>query len=142
MFFMHQFIAERKTKDGNNTMNDGKYLATNKHELQDFLSGLKKSNDKWIATCGVFLKLAKHFLELVNAYRIGDAIAIEYGHAKYSTVWGALGQNKYVEIVLGQQETLYHKFPFSRLQELRINCVVRHHRGATGKRCIAHDDFL
>ena len=111
-------------------------------ELQSFLTGLKDSDDKWIANCGVFLELAFNFLECVDAYRIGDAVAIEYGCSKHSTVWKALGQNKYVEIFLVQQETLYRDFPFLRLQELRMNCVVRRYHGTTDKHCVARDEFL
>jgi len=58
------------------------------------------------------------------------------------TVSKALGQNKYVEICLGQQETLFRDSVYSRLHEQRINCSLRRYNGATGKRCVAHDKFL
>ena len=82
------------------------------------------------------------FLEFVTAYRVGDAISIEYGYDKHSPVFNILGQNKYVDIDFGQKEELYRDFPFSRLQEVRINRVVRRYNGATGKRCSGQDEFL
>ena len=90
----------------------------------------------------VFLEMAGDFLKFVEGYRLGDAIAIEYGYAKHSPVWEALGQNKYVEIFYGQQETLYRDNTYSRLMEVRINRCVRRYAGSTGRRCVAQDEFL
>ena len=56
-----------------------------------------------------------------------------------SPVWMALGQHKYVNIWYGQQETLYRNYPFSKLQEVRINRVMRR---CARKNCVAHDEFL
>ena len=141
-FFTHQFVAERTLKEGDESLSDGQYLTMIGWELQSLLTGLNDSDDKWIATCGVFLELAFDFLEFVDAYRIGDAVAIEYGYSKHSTVWKALCQNKYVEIFLSQQETLYRDFQFSQLQELRMNRVVRRYHGTSGKSCVVHDEFF
>ena len=69
-------------------------------------------------------------------------MAIEYGYSKHSTVWKALGQNKFVKILRSQQETLYQNFTISMLQELKVNRIVRRYCGATDNHCVAHDDFL
>ena len=90
----------------------------------------------------VFLELVEDLLDFIDAYRIGDIVAIEYGYQKHSTVWEALNQSNYVEIFLGQQETLYRDHPYSQLMELRLNCVVRRYHGLAGERCVAHDEFL
>jgi len=141
-FFTHQFISERSALAGDILKPDGDYIVSVAHELRQFLQDLKSSKDKWLSTCGVFLEMSQDFLEFVEAYRIGDAIAIEYGYKKFSPVWKANKQHKYVEIWLGQQETLYRDNVYSRLQELRLNRVVRRYAATTGKRCVAQDEFL
>ena len=67
-------------------------------ELQSFLKGLKSSNDKWIATCANFLEMSYNFMEFRRAFRIGDAISIEYRYKKHSPVWECLKQHKYIDI--------------------------------------------
>ena len=89
-----------------------------------------------------FSGTCRNLLDFIDAYRIGDAIAIEYRYQKHSTVWKALNQSKYVEIFLGQQETLYQYHPYSQLMELRLSRVVWRYHGSTGKRCVAQDEFL
>ena len=86
---------------------------------------MKTCDDKWISTCANFLEMSYDFKEFVNAYRIGDSISIEYGYQKQAPAWEALGQHKYVDIFYGQQELLYRDMPFSMLQEIRLNRVVR-----------------
>ena len=78
----------------------------------------------------------------MTAFRLGDAIAIEYGYKKHSPVWEFLGQHKYVEIFYSQQETLYQDTVFSVLQEIRMNRVVWRYHANSGKRIVAHDEFL
>ena len=117
-FFTHKFVSERCGSEMETTMSDADYMVRVSTELSEFLGGLKESPDTWISTCGVFLKMAFDFLDFVDAYRIGDSVVIEYGYLKFTPVWKANNQNKYVEIWLGQQETLYRDNPFSRLQEL------------------------
>jgi len=138
-FFLHQFIAEREVTVVDKQCNDSSTVTI---EFMEFLEKLKGSDDKWIATCAKFLKISCNFLEFVNAYRLGDAVCVEYGYQKYASVWEALGQSKYVKIFYSQQETLYRDFPFSRLQEMRLNRFVCRHHGSTGKRCVAQDEFL
>ena len=67
---------------------------------------------------------------------------IESGYDKHCAAYQIMGQNKYVEIVLRQREVLYRDHPFSRLQECRINRVVRRCHRSTGKRCVAVDEHL
>ena len=90
-----------------------------------FLKEMKTCDDKWISTCANLLEMAYDFKEFVNAYRIGDSISIEYGYQKQAPAWEALAQHKYVDIFYGQQESLYRDMPFSMLQEIRLNRVVR-----------------
>ena len=75
-------------------------------------------------------------------HRIEDSVSVESGYLKFAPIWKANKQNKYVEIWLGQQETLYRDNLFSRLQELCLNRVVRRYHGSTRKRCVAQDEFL
>ena len=86
--------------------------------------------------------MAHDFLEFVNAYRLRDAIAIEIGYQHHAPRAQELGQKKYVEIWMRQQEVLYLNNQYSRLQEWRMNRVVRRYDRATGERCVAHDEFL
>ena len=111
-------------------------------EFMGFLEKLKSSEDKLISTCGHFLEMSYDFLEFVEAYRIGDSVSIEFGYQKYAPVWQLVGQNKYVEIFYAQQGSLYQGIPSSHLQEIRINHVVSRYHVDTGKRCLAHDEFL
>ena len=82
------------------------------------------------------------YFKFVEAYRVGDSIAIEYGYQKHSNVWMAMAQYKYVDIFYTQQEVLYRDNPFSVLQELRMNRVVRQYHSDTRKRCVPPDEFL
>ena len=67
---------------------------------------------------------------------------IEVGYQQHAPRAEALGQNKYVEVWLGQQDSLYRDHPYSRLQECCMNRVVRRYDAATGKRCVGHDEFM
>ena len=108
----------------------------------EYLKSQQQSEDKWISTCANFLEMSYDFFEFIEAYRVGDSITVEYGYQKQSSVWLVLGQHKYVDIFYSQQEVLYRDNVFSRLQELRMNRFVRRYHSDTGKRCVAHDEFL
>ena len=86
--------------------------------------------------------MAHNFLEFVIAYGLRDVIVIEIGYQQHAPGAQEMGQKKYVEIWLRQQEVLYLDNAYSRLQEWQMNCVVRRYDRATGKRCVAHDTFL
>ena len=152
-FFVHQFIANRSlsnhelysdTDDSSvdSDLTDAQFICTACTEFMQFLKDQKKSEDKWISTCANFLEMSYDFIEFVTAYRIGDAISIEFGYQKHAPVWKALNQNKYIDIFYSQHESLYRDITFSILQEIRLNRVVRRYHGNTGKRCVAHDEFL
>ena len=81
------------------------------------------------------------YFEFVEAYRVGDSIAIGYGYQKHSDVWMAIAQYKYVDIFYTQRDVLYRDNPFSVLQELHTNIVVRQYHSDTGKRCVPQDEF-
>ena len=100
---------------------DAQYLCDTAVAYMEYLKAQRQSEDKWISTCANFLEMSYDFFEFVEAYRVGDAISVEYGYQKHSPVWLALGQHKYVDILYSQQEVLYRDIVFSRLQELRIN---------------------
>ena len=92
--------------------------------------------------CSQFIEMSYDFLRFVDGYRMGDSIAIEVGYNKQVPVWQALGQNKYVDITHSQNETLYWDSTYSILQEIRGTRTVRRYHGKTGKRRVAHDEFL
>ena len=77
-FFSHKFVSSRAATPSELAMNDSDYIVTVALSFSKYLKILKASNDKWIATCGVFIELAHDFLAFVEAYRIGDAVCIEY----------------------------------------------------------------
>ena len=82
------------------------------------------SEDKWIATCVVFLETVHDSLEFTNACQIGDTVSIEVGYLINASRYGVLGQNKYVHILLRKEEVLYRHNPFLRIQEYHMNWVV------------------
>ena len=103
-------------------------------EFISFLDTLKESENKWIAACANFLEMSYDFLEFVTAYRVGDAVAIEYGYNKHLNVWQCNGQNKYAKITFKHHaEVLSRDSPF---QTIKKSCVDRY------KRAVGHDDFL
>ena len=138
-FLTHQFIAERIASPDEKDLTDAKFIMKVSIELSEFFENLKESDDDWIKTCANFLEMSHDFLEFVKAYRSGDSVSVEHGYLKHNPVFKSTGQNKYVQIVFGQQETLYRDHPFSRLQEIRMNRVVRRY---AKKNCVAHDEFL
>ena len=85
--------------------------------FKQFLKVQQGSEDKWIATCANFLIMSLIFSEFINAFHLGDAVAIESGYQKHAPVWQAMGQHNYVEIHHFQHELLYRDNPFSILQE-------------------------
>ena len=83
------------------------------------------------------------FERFVEAYRNEDAIMIECGYKYFLPIWYELGQNKYVERVFQQYETLYRDFVYSRLQELRINRTFRKYQlDGRGKHSVAIDENI
>ena len=107
--------------------------------FMSYICGLKDSPDKWISTCACFLEMSYDFLQFAEAYRLGDAAAIEYGYNKHLDVFQCNGQNKYVDICFAQNETDYLDSHYSMLQELRLNRCVRRY---IDKRFFAQDEFL
>jgi hypothetical protein len=139
-FFMQDFVSSRGDHDEG--IDDPQYLCNTAVAYMEYQNNQRQSEDKWVSTCANFVQMAYDFFEFVEAYRIGDSITVEYGYQKQVPVWLLLGQNKYVDIFYSQQEVLYRDNVFSRLQELRMNRFVRRYHSDTGKRCVAHDEFL
>ena len=102
-------------------------------KFDQFLKEQQSKDNKWVSTCANFLEISYDFLEVVTAYRVRDAIPIEHGCQKYSLVWQAMGQHKYVEIFFARQESMFCGSPFLVLQEIRRSVVVRRYHGSTGK---------
>ena len=73
-------------------MTDTQYVMHIANELCEYLDLLKESDDKWIASCVVFLELSNDFLEFVQAYRVGDSVSIKHGYLKHNPVFKATGQ--------------------------------------------------
>ncbi len=83
-----------------------------------------------------------HRLGFVQVYRSQDSITIKNGYKLFAPIWKILGQAKYLEATWEQMDTLYGSFPYSRLQEIRINCQVQTYPGSTGKSALAQDEWL
>ena len=140
--FAHSYVSSREETSTERTESDEQYVARVTSEFVSYLDDMRSSEDAWVATCANFLSMSFNFIEFETAYRVGDSIALEAGYQKHAPIWVVLGQSKYEEIFYSQQECLYRDYPYSRLQELRINRVVRRYAGILGKRCVAHDEFL
>ena len=141
-FFIHQFVSSRAIEATDFALSDSQFICKIAIEFKQFLKDQKESDDKWIAMCANFLEMSFDFFRFVDGYRLGDSIAIEVGYHKQVPVWQTMGQNKYVEITHSQNETLYRDSPYSILQEIRDGRTARRYHGNTGKRRVAHDEFL
>ena len=141
-FFIHSYVSSRSESHADQSDSDECYVGRVTTEFMEYLDELRTSDDAWISSCANFLSISFDFIEFETAFRVGDSISLEAGYQRHVPIWIVLGQHKYEEIFYSQQECLYRDNPFSRLQELRINRVVRRYAGILGKRCVAHDEFL
>ena len=141
-FFIHKFVSDRGRHEDEIDMSPSDFITHVAIEFSVFIKDMQDSDDKWLATCSNLLAMTSDFIAFVTATRVGDSISIEYNYQKQSDVWEALNQNKYVEIFCTQQERLCRDFPFSRLMDFCINCIVRRYHESTGKRCVAQDEFV
>ncbi len=82
------------------------------------------------------------FLEFVLAYRSQEGITIEKGYQYFAPIWKVLGQVKFLEATWEQMDALHGNFPYSRLQEIRMNRQVRTYPGFLGKSALAQDEWL
>ena len=140
--FVHQFVSSQPIKPSDFGLTNSAFICKYAIDFKQFLKNQKMSDDKWIAMCSQFIEMSYDFFRFVDGYRVGDSIAIEVGYNKQVPVWQALGQNKYVDITHSQNETLYRDSKYSMLQEIRGTRTVRQYHGKTGKRRVAHDEFL
>ena len=92
--------------------------------------------------CVFFVIMSGDFLQFVSAYRNADSIGVEIGYHIFVPVWKKLSQSKYLERHWDQQDMLFRNFPFSRMQEARINRFVRRYPIETGKSTLARDECL
>ena len=141
-FFVHQYVSEKTNVSDGSVHSPSEFIVSHANGFGKWMESLKDSADKWISSCAVFWEMAHHLLEFINAYRVGDAVAVEVGYHMHLPRAEALGQKKYVNIILQQSEVLYRDNKYSRLQEWRINRFVRRYDASTGKRCVCHDEFL
>jgi hypothetical protein len=111
-------------------------------DFDEFLTCSLTSSDEHLILIVNFLLVSSDFLEFVKAYRAQDSISIENGYQTFAPIWKLLGQVKYLETTWEQMENLYTKFPYSRLQEIRINRQVRNYPGLSGKSAVAQDEWL
>ena len=95
-----------------------------------------------VSTCSISLEMTGDLLNFHDACGVGDSIGIKHAYLKHLPVWLLLGQNKYVEISYSQMEIYYADNPYSRLNELRINRLVRRYHGHTKHSCVTQDLFL
>ena len=139
---IHKFVGTRCQREGDDSLSDAQFVARVAREFVLYLREMRSSPDKWLCTCCNFLEMSTNLLSFIDSCRLGDAVGIEYGYVKHLPVWLLGGQNKYVEITYGQTDACYRDHPFSRLQELRINRVVRRYHADSKKSCVSQDLFL
>ena len=111
-------------------------------DYKTFLTDTLDSNDEHTKLIVNVLFISGDFLEFVAAYRNQDSVMVEVGYKTFALIWKLLGQNKYLEATWEQMDALYNNYPFSRLQEVLINCQVRTYPGASGKSALAQDKWL
>ena len=111
-------------------------------DVDNFLKRSLSSNDKHLNLVVNFHILLSDFLCFVQAYRSHDSIIIENGYKLFAPIWKILGQAKHLKATWEQMDTLYRSFPYSRLQEIRINRQARTYPGSTGKLALAQDKWL
>jgi hypothetical protein len=86
--------------------------------------------------------MAHHLLEFINAYRFGDTVAVEVGYHMHLPRAEALGQKKYINIILQHSKVLYRDNKYSWLQKWQMNRFLQRYDASTSKRCVYHDEFL
>ena len=140
--FLHKFVATRCEQQDDDSVSDAQFVGRVAIEFVLHLREMRSSPDKWLTTCCNFLEMSTNLLSFVDSCHLGDAVGIECGYVKHLPVWLFGGQNNYVQITYGQIEACYRDHPFSRLQELRINRVVRRYHDNSLKSCVPQDLFL
>ena len=91
--------------------------------------------------CG-FVLMSDIFRNFVDSYRGQDSIGIDHGYDQMAPAWKICGQNKYLQAWVEQLDSANNKFPYSRLQEYRMNRTVRTYPASTGKDAVAHDELV
>jgi hypothetical protein len=86
-----------------------------------FLSRALSSSDKHLKLVVNFLLVLSDFLEFIRAYRSQGSITVENGYKAFAPIWKILGQVKYLEATWEQMDSLYGNFPYSQIQEIRMN---------------------
>ncbi|KAK1743298.1 hypothetical protein QTG54_005919 [Skeletonema marinoi] len=110
--------------------------------FKKFLHQMKTSKDELRRACALYLIMYTEFRTFVDSYRCGDAIAVLMGYNRFVPYWHALGQLKYVECVWNQNEQLLRDHDHARFEESMRNRFVRCHPPGSGKRMVAHDEWL
>ncbi len=111
-------------------------------DFEMFLSPVFLPSNNHLKLVVNFLLVSSDFLEFVGAYRLQDSITIENGYKSFAPIWKILWQVKYLEPTWMQMDYLYGNFPYSWMQEIRMNWHVRMYPGATGKFALAQDEWL
>ncbi len=134
----HYESYEDRMKDDN----PGDLLCSIAVELQLFLSRLLQLTDEHLKLMVNFLFVSVEFLEFVLVYKSQDSITIEKGYQWFAPIWKILGQVKYLEVTWEQMDAHYGNFPYSRLQEIRMNRQVQTYPGFMGKSALAQDEWV
>ena len=111
-------------------------------DFDNFLKRSLSSDDEHLKLVVHFHQVSSDFLGFVEAYRSQDSITVENSYKLFAPIWKILGQTQYHEVTWEQMDTLYGSFPYSRLQEIRINHQVQTYPGSTGKSALAQDKWL
>jgi hypothetical protein len=117
-FQLHHYESYEDRMRDDNT---GDLLCSIVVEFQLFLSRLLQLTDDHLKLMANVLLVLGEFLEFVSKYRSQDNITIEKGYQCFAPIWKVLGQVKYLEATWEQMDALYGNFPYSRLQEIRMN---------------------
>ena len=75
---MQDFVANRKETTSNAT--DAQYFRNAAEDSMNYMEAKRNSDDKWILMCANFPQMSFDSFEFVEAYRVGDSIAIGYGY--------------------------------------------------------------
>ncbi len=111
-------------------------------DYQSFLEQSGQSTDKHLRLIVNFILVLSDFLEFMLVYQSQDSITIEHGNKWFASIWNILGQVKYFEVMWEQMDCLYGHFPYSGIQEIRMNRQVRTYPGSTEESALAQDEWL
>ena len=92
-FLGHRFVLEHINSSENDKVPSDEITCVAK-QFRVWLRERKTLSNKWLSTCAIFLKTAHEILEFVNAYWLGDVVAIKVGYQRHAPRAQELRQKK------------------------------------------------